>query len=241
VTTYVVRHAPTVYSAAYRVNGVPSVDVPLTSDGEAACVQARSVLPIDEIAACVASPFRRCQRTADLLVDSTAPILTDARLGELDYGAFEGGEFLAYARWLAQHGPSVRPPGGRESQSVGIIRMLTGLRAVLDRPKPRLVVAHGLLLSVVRWARAHPGQPLIDVFLPGEPSLTPMVVADDELTAIIGFLVDDLDHAVRGQRRWRVDLAVFPREARTALATVSAYASLRTGVSENPTKRRSHA
>jgi probable phosphoglycerate mutase len=119
--------------------------------------------------------------------------------------------------------------------------MLTGLRAVLDRPKPRLVVAHGLLLSVLRWARAHPGQPLIDVFLPGEPSLTPMVVVDDELSAIISFLVDDLDHAVRGQRRWRVNLGVFPREARTALATVSAYASLRTGVSENPTKRRSHA
>jgi broad specificity phosphatase PhoE len=74
VTTYVVRHAPTVSSAAYRVNGDPSVDVPVTSDGEAACVQARPVLPIDEIAACVASPFRRCQRTADLLVNSTASI-----------------------------------------------------------------------------------------------------------------------------------------------------------------------
>jgi hypothetical protein len=129
------------------------------------------------------------------------PILTGARLGELDYGVFGGGEFLAYAHWLAEHGLSVRPPGGRESQSVGIIGMLTGLRAVLARPRPRLVVVHGLLLSVQRWARAHPGEPLIDVFLPGEPGLAALVIADDELSTIIAFLVDDLAGAVRGQRR----------------------------------------
>lgn len=241
MTTYLVRHAPTAYSVAYRVNGDPSADVPLTREGEVECPQARSALPVNEITTCATSPLPRCRRTAELLLGGATSISCDERLGELDYGVFEGGEFLAYARWLAENGPYACPHGARESQADAISRMLTGLRAVLERPGPRLVVAHGLLVSVLQWAREHPGEPLIDVFLPSAPSLTPMSVADDELRTTATRLLDDLEFRVRIQRDWRVDLGVFPQEVRAALATVSTHAATRTGVSEKPIKEATHA
>lgn len=221
MTTHVVRHAPTTYSLVYRVNGDPNVNVPVTSQGEEVC---RSQPHSREIVTCVTSPFPRCQRTAALLVREEVPITIDVRLGELDYGEFEGGEFLEYARWLAEHGPYIRPPGARESQAGAIARMLIGLRAVLDHQGPRLVVVHGLLVSVIRWARAHPRAPLTDVFLHGAPSLTSVTLSDDELRDLTTHLLNNLGLAVRNQRRWRVDLGVFPREARSTLATVSTHA-----------------
>jgi 2,3-bisphosphoglycerate-dependent phosphoglycerate mutase len=139
----VLRHAPSKYSAAYRVNGDPAVDVPLTAEGEASCRAARAGLPLGSVVTCVSSAFARCRRTAELLIAGRTPVLVDARLNELDYGTFEGGEFLAYARWLAQHGPGRRPPEAAESQAEGIARMLSGLKTILDIPGSRLVVAHG--------------------------------------------------------------------------------------------------
>lgn len=217
MTTYLLRHAPTAHGLAYRVDGEPGVHVPLTPEGEAACMQARSTLPVEKIATGMASPFPRCQRTAELLLDGAVTIATDLRLGELDYGDFEGGAFLAYARWLAQHGPDARPSGARESQAKGIARMLTGLRAVLERPAPRLVVAHGLLVSVVRWAGQHPDQPLIDVFLPEVPYVAPLVLADAEVRALTSRLLCDLARGYGSNRDWRVDLGAFPVGLRALL------------------------
>jgi probable phosphoglycerate mutase len=127
---FVLRHAPSKYSAAYRVNGNPAVDVPLTAEGEASCRAARAGLPPGRVVACVSSAFARCRRTAELLMAGRAPVLVDVRLNELDYGTFEGCEFLAYARWLAQHGPRRRPPEAAESQAEGIARMLSGLKTI---------------------------------------------------------------------------------------------------------------
>lgn len=223
--TYLLRHAPTAYSVAYRINGDPAVDVQLTDDGVAACQKARSKVPSDAVATCVTSTFDRCVRTAELITACQVELHRDARLNELDYGVYEGDPFLAYACWLAEHGPRVRPPGARESQAEGIVRMLTGLRAALGWPGPRLVVAHGLLVSVVQWAQSHPYQPLTDVFLPAARCLTPLVIGDADLRTLIDTLLRDLAEGARRRRGWHVDLGVFPREARDGLATVSAHAS----------------
>lgn len=223
-TTYLIRHAPTTYSSVYRVNGDPTVDVPLTTEGVAACYAARPLLPREKAVTCVSSMFDRCLRTAELVTAGLVEASPEARLNELDYGTFEGGAFLDYARWLAKHGPYVVPPGGRESQVEGIVRMLTGLRGVMDQPGPRLVIAHGLLVSVINWALHHPGHPLADVFLPTAPCVKPLVIGDEQLDALTRWLIHDLDRAAREHRPWRVDLRGFPREARPALATVDAHA-----------------
>ncbi|WP_116046383.1 histidine phosphatase family protein [Amycolatopsis palatopharyngis] len=222
-TTYLLRHAPSAYSVDYRVNGDPAVDVPLTSDGVAECRVARWAVPSENLGTCVTSAFGRCIRTAEWVVAGRAEVYVDPRLNELDYGAFEGAAFLDYARWLIEHGPHVRPPGAGESQTEGIERMLAGLRGVLERPGPRLVVAHGLLVSVIQWAQAFPQQSLTEVFLPPAPCLKPVLIDDEELQVLTGWLLCDLASAQ--DRGWHVDLGVFPREAQAALATVGTHAS----------------
>lgn len=211
------RHASSKYSVAYRVNGEPSVDVPLTDDGEEACRAARSVLSLGDVVTCVTSAFTRCRRTADLLTVGAVPVLVDTRLNELDYGIFEGREFLAYARWLAQHGPHRRPPKAAESQAEGIARMLSGMETVLDRPRPALVVVHGLLVSVLQWAHEHPYQPLTEVFLPSAPYLRPLTLSAAELRSLSRWLLRDLQQASRQSRGWHADLRVFPEDVRASL------------------------
>lgn len=213
---FVLRHAATEYSASYQVNGDPSVDMPLTAEGEAACRTAH-VLRSANVVTCVSSEFTRCRRTAELLIGGRAPVLVDARLNELDYGTFEGGEFLVYARWLAQHGPRRRPMGAAESQAEGIARMLSGLRTVLERPGPRLVVAHGLLVSVLQWAREHQSQSLTEVFLPAAPCLRPLALTEAELSSLSRWLLHDLRRGSRKNRGWHTDLGIFPENVRASL------------------------
>lgn len=212
-----VRHAPTEYSTSYRVNGDPSVPVGLTSEGKTACRELQT--SIGAVGSCVVSGFDRCLQTAGLLVGDQVDVVVEPRLGELDHGVFEGGPFLDYAHWLAEHGPWSRPPRAAESQAEGIARMAAGLLAALDHPAPRLVVAHGLLSSVVTWARDHRGERLIEVFMPAAKCLVPLALDDDDLRATCWRL---LDHAESPGEAWRVDLNVFPIQFRHGLAAVSA-------------------
>jgi broad specificity phosphatase PhoE len=92
---FVLRHAPSEYSAAYRVNGDPAVNVRLTAEGEAACRAARADSSPGSVATCVSNAFARCRSTAELLMGGRAPVLVHPRLNELDYGTFESGEFVA--------------------------------------------------------------------------------------------------------------------------------------------------
>jgi 2,3-bisphosphoglycerate-dependent phosphoglycerate mutase len=185
-TTYVLRHGPTEYSRSYRVNGDPTVAVPLMPDGPQLCEQAAATLPMDSFAVCVTSALPRTGQTARLLLgDRSVPVTVEPRLNELDYGDFESGPFLDYGDWLTAHGPWATPPGGVESQRSALLRMFGGLRAVLTSPGPRLVVGHGLLVSVLTWLREHPQSPLQDAFFPEGAYLTPLVFADAELTELL--------------------------------------------------------
>lgn len=186
---YVLRHGRTAYSAAYLLNGDPHVPVPLDDEGVAQCVAARDALPVAEIAVGVCSPFLRTRQTAELLTAGRKiPIVTDARLGEVDYGQFEGRSFTEYAEWLRRRGGWARPPGAREAQREGIQRMARGLRAALDYPRPLLVVTHGLMVSVLRHSA-----PLRNVLLfPEAPYLTPTTLTPDYLSSILDDLERDL-------------------------------------------------
>jgi len=191
--TYVLRHGPTAYSRSYRVNGDPSSEVLLTDDGPEMCTRAALELPMDDFAVCVATALPRTGQTARLLLaDRSLPVEVEPRLNEIDYGGFEGGEFNSYGDWLAVNGGWAVPPGATESQRGALLRMFTALRDLLSRPGPRLVVGHGLMLSVLNWARENPGSPLREVFFPEGAYLTPLILADDELGLLLDFLVEDL-------------------------------------------------
>jgi probable phosphoglycerate mutase len=189
--TYLLRHARTAYSATYRVNGDATVRVRLDRTGHHQCAAARDRLRMGDLATCVVSGFFRAVQTAELLLAGrSVPLVSDTRLNEIDYGMFEGCPFVEYADWLGEHGPWERPSGSRECQREAILRMLDGLRDVLAWPGPRLVVAHGLLLSVVTQARQ--GTPFGGVFFPEAPYVEPVPLTDDELLNLTGRLVQQI-------------------------------------------------
>lgn len=192
MVTYLLRHARTGYSARYWVNGRPELAVPLDPHGRNQCRVARGALPLDSIETCVVSQFARAAQTAQLLLAGRpVPLVVDGRLDEIDYGDYEGGPFLEYGQWLRTHGPWVRPPSARESQREAIKRMFEGLRGALTRPAPRLVVAHGLLLSVVNSTRN--GGCLGEALLPEAPYVTAVRFTDEELRHLADRLIEQTD------------------------------------------------
>lgn len=213
MVTYLMRHARTELSAGYIVNGRPETGVSIDRDGLAQCEAARTGAPWDEIKTCVVSRFARTAQTATAILGGRrVPTHVEPRLDELDYGHFEAGPFLTYGRWLESNGPWARPPGAAESQREAILRMLAGLWSVLSRPAPRLVVAHGLLVSVLRHGNVDRS------FFPEAPYVTPLRLTDDELIELTIVVGDDIVRE-RGNRTLTGGTAVSAPEADGGLAT----------------------
>jgi probable phosphoglycerate mutase len=203
VTTYLMRHGRTQYSAAYRVNGDPRVAVPLDAVGVQQCRAARTLVPAKEITVCLTSGFARTVESADQMLDGHAiPRHAITGLGEIDYGQFEGRLFADYAAWLTEHGSLARPPGSRESQRDAIARMLGALRMALHYPGPRLVITHGLLVSIIEWLRANETGRLSDLlFFPEAPCAVPVRIGDLELTRLLDRVAGLPSCDNRAQRR----------------------------------------
>lgn len=181
MTTIIMRHGQTPYSVSYRVNGDPAVDLGLNADGINACQRAAKALP-SGIRTWVVTELRRTQESACIVAGRRRlrPVI-EKRLNEVDYGTFDGGTFLDYGAWLHEHGGWKRP-GTTESQREGLRRMLHGLHACLELPAPRVIVAHGLLVSVLLWRR----DPATDdekmpLFFPEAPYAQPLTLNDDTL------------------------------------------------------------
>jgi len=191
--TYLIRHGQTDYSSKYLVNGDPGLPLALSDAGVRGCALARASLPVTGVKTWLASGFPRAQQTAALLMDApSSDLVTEPRLNELGYGIFEGGPFLTYAAWLRRHGPRQRPPAAQESQWEGIARMLQGVRAALDLPGPRILVAHGLLISVLRWQRDRDGDQIVPLFFPEARCLEPLAISDSTLSAWTDRLLAEL-------------------------------------------------
>jgi 2,3-bisphosphoglycerate-dependent phosphoglycerate mutase len=139
------------------VFGIVGGDAPLTGVGQE---QARSLgrelapLPFD---VCVTSGALRARETASLaLVGCTVPFEVDERLGDIDFGVFDGGSLDAYREWIAAHAPDEPAPAG-ESRVDTLRRFLAAFRSLLARPESHvLVVAHGLTLTALTDATPQP-------------------------------------------------------------------------------------
>ncbi|MFI9566436.1 histidine phosphatase family protein [Streptomyces rishiriensis] len=194
MTTYILRHGLTDFSKQYVVNGDPARPVQLNDEGVRLCHRQRSVLPFHRVRTWLVSEFPRVQQSASLLMGALTPeLIVDARLNELDYGRFESGPFLEYGTWLARHGGSQRPPAARESQREGIRRMLTGVQAALEHPEPRVLVCHGLLVSVLLWHRDRSPDEAMPLFFPEAPYVDPLAVGDEAQNDWIVTLLGELD------------------------------------------------
>ena len=99
----------------------------------------------------VATRFARTQETLDLALDGRAvPRIVVAELDEIDFGSFDGGPLDAYRAWAATETPLAPAPGGGESRAEAAARFARGMRVLLARPEPGvLLVGHALALRYV--------------------------------------------------------------------------------------------
>ncbi|MDI3417296.1 histidine phosphatase family protein [Streptomyces luteolus] len=220
MTTHILRHGETHYSREYLVNGDPSRAIPLSKAGVQSCGLVWHTLPLRQVSTWFSSEFRRARQTASMLmgVPEQGPVV-DPQLNELDYGDFEGGPFLEYAAWLEEHGGRRRPPGARECQREGIERMLVGLQATVEHPGPRVVVCHGLLVSVLLWYRERPAGESMPLFFPEAPCVQPVSFEDEELLSCVKSLLNAVAAEPEGDAEQRGDGAKSRAEAGLDVAT----------------------
>ncbi|MEJ8643619.1 histidine phosphatase family protein [Streptomyces sp. MS1.HAVA.3] len=223
MTTYIVRHGQTNYSKRYLVNGDPTKHIHLNEEGRQSLSRAWTILPLHSVSTWLTSEFPRAKQTTSLLMGvPAATLIVDGQLNELDYGEFEGSPFLEYAVWLDAHGAGQRPPGAAESQREGIRRMLSGVLAALEHPGPRVLVGHGLLVSVLLWHRHRSPDDPMPLFFPEAPYVEPVAIPDDELPILITALLDDLDTSVHHESATDGDSTILRISEGSTVATVDA-------------------
>jgi nicotinate-nucleotide--dimethylbenzimidazole phosphoribosyltransferase len=146
-TLILVRHAETALNAERRYQG--RTDGPLTEGGvsEARAIGALLRAQFGAEAVLHASDAPRARRTAELALPGL-PVIVDARLAELDFGAFDGATFDEN---LAAHGDAFRdwildprtvaPPGGESLEALEA-RVGEWLES-LDPAGSAIAVSHG--------------------------------------------------------------------------------------------------
>jgi probable phosphoglycerate mutase len=137
------RHAHSVLNLEQRVNGDPSVEVPLTEQGHEEARLLGAQIAHLELELCVHSRFPRTRETAELaMAGRDVPLEVEPLLDDLNIGELEGWEIVRYRevkRSLGRHRPF---PGG-ESLDDGARRYSLAFRRLVERATGRvLVVCH---------------------------------------------------------------------------------------------------
>jgi broad specificity phosphatase PhoE len=152
----IARHAQSVLNVERRVNSDPSLDVPLTEQGE---LESRLLgtqvahLPLD---VCVHTRFPRTLLTAEIAVAERedVPFAVEPLLDDVDVGEFEGAPLAEYRAWKHGHPRSVPFPGG-ESLDDAARRYAAAFRGLLTSPHACvLVVCHEIPLRYALNAAA---------------------------------------------------------------------------------------
>jgi len=137
------RHGESVLNIERRINGDPSVDVPLSEQGE---LQAHKLgVEIANIGfdLCVHTRFERTRQTAEIaLAGRDVPLTDEPLLDDIDVGDLEGKSIDDYRAWKRAHGRTDAFPGG-ESLDDAARRYARAFRLLLELPHERvLVVCH---------------------------------------------------------------------------------------------------
>lgn len=152
------RHAHSQLNVEHRVNGDPSVPVPITEDGRA---QARALafevanIPLD---LCLHTRFGRTEETAAIaLAGRDVPVEVEPLFDDIDIGELEGETIEEYRAWKARHTRSDPFPGG-ESLDDAARRYAAAYRKLLARDVSSvLVVCHEIPIRYALNAAAGSG------------------------------------------------------------------------------------
>ena len=138
------RHGRSTLNEEGRVNGDPSVPVPLTADGRAAAGRLGTQLVNLPIDLCVHTRFARTLETAEcILGDRRVPLVEQPLLDDIDVGELEGEPIDEYEAWKRAHPSHAEPFPGGESLDDAAWRYARAFRALLVRPESTiLVVCH---------------------------------------------------------------------------------------------------
>lgn len=137
------RHGESTLNLDNRVNGDPSVEVPLTEKGREAATRLGSQVAGFPIELGMHTRFDRTLETlAIALRGRKIPLAEEPLLDDVDVGDLEGDTIGAYRAWKREHARSDRFPGG-ESLDDAARRYARAFRSLLARPdRCVLVVCH---------------------------------------------------------------------------------------------------
>jgi broad specificity phosphatase PhoE len=175
-----IRHAHSTLNVAGRVNGDPSVSVPITAEGRAQAELVGHQLAPLGLELCVHTRFGRTQETADaLLAGRAVPRVEEPLLDDIDVGDLEGATIEDYRAWKRVHSRAEPFPGG-ESLDGAAGRYARAFRRLLERPEQViLVVCHEI---PVRYAlNAAAGSDDLDGPEHQIPNATPFLFDDTRL------------------------------------------------------------
>jgi len=134
------RHAHSTLNVANRVNGDPSVTVPLTADGRSEAERLGQQLAEIPLDLCVHTRFGRTQETADeALCGRDVPRLEEPLLDDIDVGDLEGVTLEEYRAWKRNHTRQDPFPGG-ESLDDAAQRYARAFQRLLERSEQTLLV-----------------------------------------------------------------------------------------------------
>jgi broad specificity phosphatase PhoE len=134
------RHGESVLNIERRINGDPSVAVPLTDEGAAQAHRLGVEIANIPIDACIHSRFARTRETADLALQGReVPFFEEPLLDDIDIGDLEGDTLETYRAWKHSHARGVPFPGG-ESLDDAARRYVQAFRKLLTEQHGSVLV-----------------------------------------------------------------------------------------------------
>jgi broad specificity phosphatase PhoE len=137
------RHGESVLNIERRINGDPSVVVPLTDEGETRAHKLGVEIANIGFDLCIHTRFSRTRQTAEIaLAGRNVPFVVEPLLDDIDVGELEGETLEAYRAWKHSHAREIPFPGG-ESLDDAALRYARAFRGLLALPHDTvLVVTH---------------------------------------------------------------------------------------------------
>ena len=174
------RHAESILNLERRINGDPSLEVPLTEEGEAQAHRLGVEVANLHFDACIHTRFGRTRLTAELALQGRdVPLVEEPLFDDIDVGELEGDSLEAYRAWKHSHSRSVPFPGG-ESLDDAARRYVQAFRALLAGPHESvLVVTHEIPIRYALNAAA--GSDTLDGPAHELPNAAPFLFDEDGL------------------------------------------------------------